>query len=212
MAPGGGVPPCDRVCSRPLESNTLCDDASMSAHFEDLIKQRLTHFLLYSLCRTRTLNAVATLDNICLQAYRPRSAVEFEEQATGIAEDRANLVSSPEGSRRGGAVLARRLRGFAIVSSHCCHIDEGWGVSCYRRDCAIRECEMKKSEMRRVGQPKRATCAGAIRYDRGKRLKVITGETEVKTQNKKYENGQNRLEDGENCKYVPVNCFGLLLW
>lgn len=23
MAPGGGVPPCDRVCSRPLESNTL---------------------------------------------------------------------------------------------------------------------------------------------------------------------------------------------
>lgn len=64
--------------------------------------------LLGSLCRTGTLNAVATLDNICLQAYRPRSAVEFEEQATGIAEHGANLVSSPEGSRRGSAVLARR--------------------------------------------------------------------------------------------------------
>jgi hypothetical protein len=168
MAPGGGVPPCDRVCSRPLESNTLCDDASMSAPFQGRlhITELTTHLLLGSLCRTGTLNAIATLDNICLQAYRPRSAVEFEEQATGIAEHGANLVSSPEGSCRGSAVLARRLCGFAIVSSHCCH---GYGVGgklevCYRRrDCAYREGELEIfARVRCVGRPKRATCATQI--------------------------------------------------
>jgi hypothetical protein len=45
MAPGGGVPPCDRVCSRPLESNTLCEDASMSACFQSVKSmQSLTFF------------------------------------------------------------------------------------------------------------------------------------------------------------------------
>jgi hypothetical protein len=140
--------------------------------FEDVcIKQRITHLLLGSLCRTGTLNAVATLDNICLQAYRPRSAVEFEEQATGIAEHGANLVSSPEGSRRGSAVLARRLCGFAIVSSHCCH---GSGVGgklevCYRRrDCAYREGELENFARECAASGGRSEPCMQPRYDRGK--------------------------------------------
>ena len=32
--PGGGVPACDRVCSRPLESKRLCDDASVNNGLE----------------------------------------------------------------------------------------------------------------------------------------------------------------------------------
>lgn len=39
--------------------------------------------------------AVATLDNIGLQANRPRGSVEFEKQAAGVAEDRAVLVPAP---------------------------------------------------------------------------------------------------------------------
>jgi hypothetical protein len=43
--------------------------------------------------------------------------MQLEEQATSVAEDRTDLVSSPERRRRRGAILARRLRGF-VVSSH----------------------------------------------------------------------------------------------
>lgn len=132
MAPGGGVPPCDRVWSRPLESNTLCDNALILAPFKNCRVKSITYLLLGSLCRTRTLNAIATLDNICLQAYRPRSTVELQEETTSIAENGANLISSPEWSSRGRAVLAGWLCCFAIVSSHRSHDCGIGGLRCYR--------------------------------------------------------------------------------
>jgi hypothetical protein len=87
--------------------------------------------------------------------------VEFEEQATGIAEDGADLVSSPERSGRGSTVLARRLCGFAIVSSHCRHVDEVGSFLLSARLCdkGVRD---EKIRDEAVGQPKRATCASAI--------------------------------------------------
>lgn len=38
---------------------------------------------------------VATLDDIGLQANRSRATMEFQKEATGIAEDGAQLVSAP---------------------------------------------------------------------------------------------------------------------
>jgi hypothetical protein len=58
-----------------------------------------TYFLLCILRSTRTLYAIATLDHVGLEAYRTWSAVEFEEEPAGIAQDGADLISSPE---RGG--------------------------------------------------------------------------------------------------------------
>ena len=42
-----------------------------------------------------TLDSVPTFDNIGLEAYRPRSPMQLEKKAAGIAEDRSDLVSSP---------------------------------------------------------------------------------------------------------------------
>jgi len=49
--------------------------------------------------------------------------VKLEEQATCIAEDRPKFISSPKWRCRRLAILACRLRRFAIVVSWCCHID-----------------------------------------------------------------------------------------
>jgi hypothetical protein len=65
--------------------------------------------------------------------------VQLEEEAAGIAQNGTYFVSSPEGSSRSGAVLARWLCGFTVVSSHCRHGDDVGEVVLLSRDCAISE-------------------------------------------------------------------------
>lgn len=59
--------------------------------------------------RLRGLDAVARFYHVGFERYGARSAVEFEEEAAGIAEDGAGFVASPERSSGGGAVLADGL-------------------------------------------------------------------------------------------------------
>lgn len=66
-------------------------------------------YLLLLLARSGGLDAIARLDNVGLEGDRARSAVQLEEEATCVAEDRTDLIASPERSRRCGAVLARWL-------------------------------------------------------------------------------------------------------
>ena len=61
------------------------------------------------LALTCSFDAIATLDYVCLKRYRPRSAMKLEEKAACIAEDRSQLVPSPERCRRCSTVLAYRL-------------------------------------------------------------------------------------------------------
>jgi hypothetical protein len=63
------------------------------------------------LARTLTggLDAIPALDDIGLEADGSRAAVELQEEATGIAENRAGLVAAPERSGAGGTVLTDRL-------------------------------------------------------------------------------------------------------
>jgi hypothetical protein len=56
------------------------------------------------------LDAVAALDNIGLERDGAGSAVELQEQAAGVAQDRAGLIAAPEGRGAGAAILADRLR------------------------------------------------------------------------------------------------------
>jgi len=65
------------------------------------------YLFLWPLCRA--LDTVPALDDIGLEAYRPRSAVQLEEQAASIAEHRTQFISTPKRSCRSGAVLANRL-------------------------------------------------------------------------------------------------------
>jgi hypothetical protein len=53
------------------------------------------YLLLRILGGARTLDAIAALDHVGLEAYRAWSAVEFEEEAAGVAEDGADLVPPP---------------------------------------------------------------------------------------------------------------------
>ena len=57
----------------------------------------------------RGFDTIPTLDNVCFEANRTRSAVEFEEQATCVAEHGAGFIATPE--RRGAcrAILAYGL-------------------------------------------------------------------------------------------------------
>ena len=57
----------------------------------------------------RGLDAIARLDHVGLERDGSWAAVEFEEEAAGIAEDGAGLVAAPEGCRGGCAVLANGL-------------------------------------------------------------------------------------------------------
>jgi hypothetical protein len=57
----------------------------------------------------RCLDAIARFDHVGLERDRTRAAVEFEEEAAGVAEDGAGLIATPEGCCRGRAVLADRL-------------------------------------------------------------------------------------------------------
>lgn len=51
--------------------------------------------------------------------------MQLEEQAAGVAEDRAHLIATPERGGRGAAVLAGGLRGFTVVVSHGRHDRDG---------------------------------------------------------------------------------------
>lgn len=42
-----------------------------------------------------SLDAVAALDNVCLETDGTRTAVQLEEETTSIAQDRAHLVATP---------------------------------------------------------------------------------------------------------------------
>lgn len=55
----------------------------------------MAYLLLLTLAWAGGLDAIARLDNIRLQGDRARSSMQFEEEATGIAEDRADLISAP---------------------------------------------------------------------------------------------------------------------
>jgi hypothetical protein len=57
----------------------------------------------------RCLDAIARFDHVGLERDGTRAAVEFEEEAAGVAEDGAGLIAAPEGCCRGRAVLADRL-------------------------------------------------------------------------------------------------------
>ncbi len=58
----------------------------------------------------RGLDAIARLDHVGLERDGSWAAVEFEEEAAGVAEDGAGLVAAPEGCRGGCAVLANGLQ------------------------------------------------------------------------------------------------------
>lgn len=66
----------------------------------------LTHLALRALAG---LDAIATLNHICFQAYRTWSAVQLQKQATGVAEDRTEFVPAPQGGGGGAAILTDRL-------------------------------------------------------------------------------------------------------
>lgn len=68
---------------------------------------------------------IPALDHVGLERYRARPVVQLEKQAAGIAENRPELISSPERSSRGAAIVAGGLRGFAIVVSGSRHHNEG---------------------------------------------------------------------------------------
>ena len=57
----------------------------------------------------RGLDAIARLYHVGLERDGSRAAVEFEEEATSVAEDGAGLVAAPERRRGGRAVLADGL-------------------------------------------------------------------------------------------------------
>lgn len=42
-----------------------------------------------------SLDAVAALDNVCLETDGTRTAMQLEEEAASIAQDRAHLVATP---------------------------------------------------------------------------------------------------------------------
>lgn len=70
---------------------------------------------------TGSLDPMATLDHICLEAYWPWRTVEFQEETAGIAQNGTELVSSPEWCCRSGTVLTYRLEMSTIMVSKCCH-------------------------------------------------------------------------------------------
>ena len=82
---------------------------------------RLARTYLSLLTLSRCLDSVATLDHIGLEAYRPCGTMELEEEAAGVAEHRAKLISAPKRCRRGSAVLTYRLEIAIFMISKGCH-------------------------------------------------------------------------------------------
>lgn len=87
-----------------------------------------TYLFLLGQLGPHRLDAIATLDDVCLERDGTGAAVQLEEEAAGVAEDGARLVAAPERRGRRLAVLAGGLCGFAIMVSHGRHA--GGGARC----------------------------------------------------------------------------------
>lgn len=82
----------------------------------------ITYLLLHFHARAHGLDAIATLDDVCLERDRTWAAMQLEKQATGIAENSARFIASPERSSGGLTVLAGGLLCLLIgVSRHGRH-------------------------------------------------------------------------------------------
>ncbi len=81
-----------------MQVSRYCQTATLSHLLVDPLRIcEWAYFSLLSLtCRLHT---IATFDYVGFEGYRPRCAMKLEEEATCVAEDRSNLVASPE---RGG--------------------------------------------------------------------------------------------------------------
>jgi hypothetical protein len=64
---------------------------------------------LLACARAASLDAVTALDDIGFERDRAWSAVQLQEEAAGVAQDRASLIASPERRRARCAVLTYRL-------------------------------------------------------------------------------------------------------
>lgn len=82
-----------------------------------------TYLLLLRQIGAHGFDTIAAFDDVGLERYWARAAMELEEEAACVAEHRARLVAAPERRRRGPTVLALRLLGFAIVVSYGRHDD-----------------------------------------------------------------------------------------
>ena len=69
--------------------------------------------------------------------------MQFQEEAAGIAQDGAQLISAPERSGRGTAILANRLYLRALVSKDCGHNGD---VSPHKNDKKGKKKKKKKKE------------------------------------------------------------------
>lgn len=88
-----------------------------------------TYLLLHFHARAHGFDAIAALDDICLERNRAWATVQLEKQATGVAEHGARLIASPERSGGGLTVLAGGLLRLLIgVSRHGRH--DGVGGMC----------------------------------------------------------------------------------
>lgn len=74
-----------------------------------------------SFARLARLDAVPAFDYVRFQGDWSWTAMQFEEEATGVTQNRAGLVAAPERCRRRGAVLTNGLH-HPHVSSQCSHI------------------------------------------------------------------------------------------
>lgn len=84
----------------------------------------------------RGLDAIARLDHVGLERDGPWAAVEFEEEAAGIAEDGAGLIAAPEGCGGGCAVLADGLQRSCV--STCILLRQGLVMGDGYRSCSGR--------------------------------------------------------------------------
>ena len=71
------------------------------------ISERAHLSLLSLTCR---FHAVATLDYVRLEGYRPRGAMKLQKEATCVAEDRSHLIASPERGCGCGTILTYWLQ------------------------------------------------------------------------------------------------------
>ena len=114
-APGGGVAVLGRLAASPLASNAPWREkgrvsATLDASDSERTREREEGAYLPPRAVARALHPIAALDDVCLETDRTRSAVQFEEKATGVAKNRAQIIASPEWGGGGGAVLADGLR------------------------------------------------------------------------------------------------------
>jgi hypothetical protein len=93
------------AAGRPFASAGAC---AMSTRMKlPCFVQGRVHLLPWAL--GRGLDTIPTLDNVCFQADRTRSAVELEEQAARVAEHGAGIIATPERCGTCRAILAYRL-------------------------------------------------------------------------------------------------------